>query len=365
MNSEKELQKVRRKELQAWFQGILPTLDASTSENNASVEIKHLSGDASFRRYFISHVGDYSYVLVDAPPEKEDSRTFVQVAEKLYSAGIQVPRVFSTNFDKGFMCLSFLGDTLLWEKLDLLQREIRVDEVNELYQQAFQILIKIQGIKEGSDILLPPFDSTTMLTELELFREWLCGGIMDLTLTDEDNNLLDEFFEILIGSALAQPQVCVHRDYHSRNIMVQADGSLGVIDFQDAVIGPVTYDLVSLIKDCYIIWPKTMIRKWALEYAAMIQKVGIIDSVDEEKFMLSFDMMGLQRHLKAVGIFSRLYLRDGKSGYLADIPRTLAYIKEVLGEYPDLEEVSKWFEKKIYPMLVTRLHAVVKGKEAL
>jgi N-acetylmuramate 1-kinase len=365
MNSDKEKQKIRHAELQAWFQGILPTLDASFQENNAEVEIKHLSGDASFRRYFISHVGDCSYVLVDAPPVKEDSRTFVQIAEKLHSAGIHVPRVFSTNFEKGFMCLSFLGETLLLEKLDALKQENQFAEVSKVYQEAFQVLLKIQSMREGSDILLPPFDSTTMLGEMGLFREWLCGGVMGLRLTKEDNDLLDDFFEILIESALKQPQVFVHRDYHSRNLMVQADGSLGVLDFQDAVIGPVTYDLVSLIKDCYIIWPKAMIREWALEYAALAHEAGIIESVDKAEFIVSLDMMGLQRHLKAVGIFSRLYLRDGKSGFLADIPRTLAYIKEVLGEYPELETVSKWFEKKIYPMLITRLHAVVKGKESL
>ena len=365
MNSDKEKQKIRHAELQAWFQGILPTLGASSQESAAKVELKHLSGDASFRRYFISHIGDYSYVLVDAPPEKEDNRTFVQIAEKLYSAGIHVPRVFSTNFAKGFMCLSFLGNTLLWDKLEALKQEDKIADVHRLYQEAFQILLKIQSINEGSDILLPPFDSTTMLTEMELFREWMCDGIMDLTLTKEDNQILDDFFEILIESALTQTQVCTHRDYHSRNLMVQEDGSLGVLDFQDAVIGPVTYDLVSLIKDCYIIWPKSMIREWALEYAALAQGAGIIESVDKEQFIVSFDMMGLQRHLKAVGIFARLYLRDGKPGYLVDIPRTLAYIKEVLGEYPELETVSKWFEKKIYPMLVTRLHAVVKGKESL
>ena len=201
MNSEKEQQKIRHAELQAWFQGILPTLDASSQESTAKVELKHLSGDASFRRYFISHVSDYSYVLVDAPPEKEDSRTFVQIAEKLYSAGIHVPRVFSTNFKKGFMCLSFLGDTLLWEKLDALKQENKFAEVHQVYQEAFQTLLKIQGINEGSDILLPPFDSTTMLAEMELFREWMCDGVMDLTLTREDNQILDDFLK----SSLSQP----------------------------------------------------------------------------------------------------------------------------------------------------------------
>ena len=360
MKSEKERQEKRQAELQIWFQDILPAL----GESNAHAILKPLTGDASFRRYFISTPDEQPYVLVDAPPEKEDNRTFVQVARSFLAAGLNVPRIFDVDYEKGFLCLSYLGDTLLWEKLDALRQQDDLAEVSAVYHQAFESLLRIQGIREGSEILLPPFDGTLLLAEMNLFREWFCEGIMGLRLSSEDNELLERFFELLIESALSQPQVCVHRDYHSRNLMVQGDEGLGIIDFQDAVFGPYTYDLVSLIKDCYIIWPKAMIRQWATDYARMAKTAGIVDSIKSDEFIHDFDLMGLQRHLKAVGIFSRLYLRDGKNGYLGDIPRTLAYIKEVMGDYPVLEEVAMWFDKKIYPTLVTKLNAAINRRSA-
>ena len=187
-------------------------------------------------------------------------------------------------------------------------------------------------------------------------QQYFSTVMVGLDLTEKDNILLESFFGKLIDIAQDQPQVCVHRDYHSRNLIFRPDGNFGVLDFQDAVIGPVTYDLVSLLKDCYISWPRAMIHELALEYANMARTAGIIDDFRSEEFLFSFDMMGVQRHLKAVGIFSRLYLRDGKAGYLPDIPRTLAYIKEVLSEYKEFYDVAHWMEQKIYPMLVTRLH---------
>jgi len=357
--SEKNRLEKRQAELQDWFFDILPSLDDSA----APALLQALSGDASFRRYFTSTCGDRIYVLVDAPPEKEDAHTFVQIAGNFLTAGINVPEVFASDFSRGFLCLSFLGETLLWEHLDQLRQDNRLVDVNQAYHHAFDILLKIQGIREGSEILLPPYDSVLLGAEVDLFRDWFCGGIMKLELTSGDHELLDGFFEHLIDSALGQTQVCVHRDYHSRNLLYAADGNFGVLDFQDAVIGPVTYDLVSLIKDCYISWPKAMIKEWALNYANMAQTAGIIPGYEADQFLYAFDMMGVQRHLKAIGIFSRLYLRDGKAGYLADIPRTMAYIKEVLADYPQHFQFAMWLEKHIYPMLWTRLRAVT-GRNA-
>lgn len=354
--SDKAVQQNRRAELQNWFQGILPSLGV---QDKTRVELRPLSGDASFRKYFTAIAGDRTYVLVDAPPAKEDNRAFVQVAEKFLAAGVNVPRVYDVNYASGFMCLSYLGDKLLWQQLDSLDKGGKVAEVHKTYLQAIDILLKIQGVREGSDILLPPYDGVLLLAEMELFREWFCSGIMGLDLSTEDEILLEYFFEKLIDNALEQPQVCVHRDYHSRNLMWQEDGNFGVLDFQDAVIGPFTYDLVSLIKDCYISWPKSMIREWALQYANRAQTAGLIDGFDDAAFLRSFDLMGVQRHLKATGIFSRLYLRDGKHGYLGDIPRTLAYIKEVLSDYPDMYPLGHWLEKHVYPMVVTRLNAIL------
>lgn len=353
--TDKALLQKRQAELQDWFLAILPDLN----EKPAKAQLVPLSGDASFRRYFTARPGEQTYVLVDAPPDREDSRTFVQIAEIFMDAQINVPRVYKADFSKGFLCLSYLGDTLLYTRLQSLQENNRLSEANTIYHHAFDILLKIQSIREGSNLLLPPFDGGLLQREMELFREWFCGGIMELDLSTKDSALLDRFFDYLIESALVQPQVCVHRDYHSRNLMYSADGNYGVLDFQDAVIGPVTYDLVSLVKDCYISWPRSLIREWALQYANKAQTAGIIDSFRDEEFLRSFDMMGVQRHLKAIGIFSRLYLRDGKPGYLADIPRTLAYVKEVLGDHPEMYEVGRWFERQVYPMLWTRLRSIL------
>jgi aminoglycoside/choline kinase family phosphotransferase len=341
----------RQQALQSWFNSLLPDLE-NTSD---SITIKPLSGDASFRRYFTGTSRMRTYVLVDAPPDKEDSRNFVQVARQFEAAGINVPHVYEADFEQGFMCLSWLGDTLLGEHLQALKNANHLAAVKTVYHRAFDSLLKIQSIREGSDILLPPFDGGLLLREMELFREWFCGGIMQLNLSRAEERVLDHFFDTLIDAALSQPQVVVHRDYHSRNLMYQPEGDLGVLDFQDAVIGPFTYDLVSLIKDCYISWPRPLIRDWAVSYANMAQTAGIVDSFEERTFLRSFDLMGVQRHLKATGIFSRLYLRDGKPGYLGDIPRTLAYVKEVLSENEDFIEVGKWFESQIYPLLWTRL----------
>jgi len=355
--TDKQALQQRHTELENWFYDALSVPDKSP--------LLPLSGDASFRHYFKATVGDTTYVLVDAPIDTEDSRTFVQIAENLRKVNVNVPEVFAVDYEKGFMCLSYFGETLLWDKLDTLKQQNGLTEVQGIYLQAFNILIKIQGIREGSVILLPPFDGVMLQTEMDLFREWFCSGIMELELTDKDNELLDHYFGLLIDAAMEQPQVCVHRDYHSRNLMYQADGNFGVLDFQDAVVGPVTYDVVSLIKDCYISWPKTMIREWALQYANMAQTAGVIGSFNDEEFLFGFDMMGVQRHLKATGIFSRLYLRDGKTKYLSDIPRTLSYIKEVLGDYPQMYGFGIWLEKNIYPMLITRVNNILKGKQAL
>lgn len=349
--SDKVLLQGRLIKLQNWFSDILPELGETASRP----EILPLSGDASFRRYFTSRPGNTTYVLVDAPPDKEDCHAFVQIAEKFLAAGVNVPRVFKVDYNKGFMCLSHLGDTLLNTRLQALKKADDTAEASRIYHSACEILVKIQSIREGSDILLPPFDGGLLMREMDLFRDWFCGGIMELSLSKAENGLLDHFYGMFIDSAQAQPQVCVHRDYHSRNLMYSENGNFGVLDFQDAVIGPVTYDLVSLVKDCYISWPQSLIREWALKYADMAQDAGIIDGYDESEFLRSFDLMGVQRHLKATGIFSRLYLRDGKPGYLADIPRTLAYVKEVLGDYPDLYPLGHWLERQVYPMLWTRL----------
>ncbi|RDH89592.1 MAG: aminoglycoside phosphotransferase [endosymbiont of Seepiophila jonesi] len=313
----------RIEQLKNWLSS-LPEIESYTFEP--------ASGDASFRRYFRIETGDKSYIAMDAPPEKEDTKPFIRMAEALESIGLRVPHIFARNQAEGFLLLSDLGKTLYLDCLD----ETNVDR---LYGDALGALVVIQacGPVEG----LTDYDRTLLLQEMELFREWLLERHHGLSLTDDEQSMLDAVFDFLAGNALDQPQVCVHRDYHSRNLMVTGQSNPGIIDFQDAVVGPVTYDLVSLLRDCYIQWPKACIEAWVMGYYELAVQSGVLRSEHEDQFLRWFDLMGVQRHLKASGIFARLNIRDGKPGYLQDIPRTLNYILEVAPDYPELEGLEK------------------------
>ncbi|RDH86779.1 MAG: aminoglycoside phosphotransferase [endosymbiont of Escarpia spicata] len=313
----------RIEQLKNWLSS-LPEIESYTFEP--------ASGDASFRRYFRIETGDKSYIAMDAPPEKEDTKPFIRMAEVLESIGLKVPHIFARNQAEGFLLLSDLGKTLYLDRLD----ETNVDR---LYGDALGALVVIQacGPVEG----LPDYDRLLLLQEMELFREWLLERHHGLCLTDDDQSMLDATFDFLAGNALDQPQVCVHRDYHSRNLMVTDQSNPGIIDFQDAVVGPVTYDLVSLLRDCYIHWPKARIEAWVMGYYELAVQSGVLRSEHEDQFLCWFDLMGVQRHLKASGIFARLNIRDGKPGYLQDVPRTLNYILEVAPDYPELEGLEK------------------------
>ncbi|MBL3527854.1 MAG: phosphotransferase [gamma proteobacterium endosymbiont of Lamellibrachia anaximandri] len=319
----------RIEQLKNWLSS-LPEIESYTFEP--------ASGDASFRRYFRIETGDKRYIAMDAPPEKEDTKPFIRMAEALESIGLNVPHIFARNQAEGYLLLSDLGKTLYLDRLD----ETNVDR---LYGDALGALVVIQacGPVEG----LPDYDRTLLLREMELFREWLLERHHGLSLTDDEQSMLDAAFDFLAGNALHQPQVCVHRDYHSRNLMVTDQSNPGIIDFQDAVVGPVTYDLVSLLRDCYIHWPKAHIEAWVMGYYELAVQSGVLRSEHEDQFLRWFDLMGVQRHLKASGIFARLNIRDGKPGYLQDIPRTLNYILEVAPDYPELEGLAKLIRRII------------------
>lgn len=351
----------RTKALQQWFQG-LEFQELLSTEGKGS-NLVPVSGDASFRRYFRSTIGSQSYILVDAPSNKEDSHPFVSVAREFLQQGVNVPVVHEVDYAAGFMCLSDLGNILLWEKLDQAQQDSTISpSASKLYQLAFDQLLKIQNCKVDSEFSLPLFDETLLHQEMTLFREWFCEGLLGLSLSQQELGLIESSYQFLIEAALAQPQVCVHRDYHSRNLLYQGEQA-GVIDFQDAVLGPFTYDLVSLLKDCYINWPRQQINDWALKYARMALDKNIISELGEG-FLQSFDLMGVQRHLKAIGIFSRLYLRDKRSAYLADIPRTLNYIRVVAMEYTELNEFSQWLEAAVVPHVEEVIQSSVVGESS-
>lgn len=305
-------------------------------------ELKPASGDASFRRYFrVTLDNGVTRIAMDAPPDKEDCEPFVRIARQFASLGLNVPRIFAEDHQQGFLLLGDLGETLY---LDVLNES----NVEMHYGDALSALLRLQT---SCDIRgLPVYDKALLMQEMELFRDWLLTRFLGQALSAVENRQLDDVFELLTANALEQPQVCVHRDYHSRNLMVPEAATAvapGILDFQDAVAGPLTYDLVSLLKDCYVDWPREQVVSWAMSYCRLAIDSGLLRSEDEEKFLRWFDLMGVQRHLKAAGIFARLYIRDGKAGYLKDIPRTVGYISQLKGVYPELDELIGLIEEKV------------------
>jgi len=302
------------------------------------------SADASFRRYFrVTLPGGGTRIAMDAPPDKEDCRPFVAVAGQLAAAGMHVPAILAQDLSQGFLLLEDLGSTHYLDVLD-------ADSADRLYGDAMGALLSLQacGPRDG----LPVYDAAMLQREMALFPDWLLDRHLDLALDEAERAMLAETFTQLTDNALAQPQVCVHRDYHSRNLLLPPSGQVpGVIDFQDAVIGPVTYDLVSLLKDCYIAWPQQRVDGWALSYFELAVKSGVLRAEHEDHFLRWFDLMGAQRHLKAAGIFARLNHRDGKPGYLNDIPRTLGYIVAAAARQPALQGLAELIDHRVLPAL--------------
>jgi len=303
-----------------------------------------VSGDASFRRYFrlLSH--GMSWILMDAPPEKEDSHPFVQIARAWEPLDIHAPVVHAVDLEQGYMLLSDLGDDLYLDSLN-------DGNADQLYGNAFSALTRLQQCQAVEGYPLPQYDNALLQREMDLFRDWFVRDLLGIELGAGVKHLLKEVSVFLVDSALDQPQVCVHRDYHSRNLLINGDDTPGVIDFQDAVIGPITYDLVSLLRDCYINWPDLRVYGWVDQFGEMLVTDQLLDTYDRDQFYRWFDLMGAQRHLKAVGIFARLNLRDGKPGYLGDIPRTLNYIIRVAGRYDTLATFSVWLQDVVVPAM--------------
>lgn len=306
--------------------------------NDQHCVVRPASADASFRRYFrVQTGGGSSYIVMDAPPDKEDCRPYIRIAQTLRTLGLNVPEIEAQDLERGFLLITDLGERLY---LDALCDST----APSLYADAMGALIRLQ---RGSPRLtwLPPYDAGLLRREMELFREWYLGRHLGLTLAASQQALLDRAFERLVATALEQPRVAVHRDYHSRNLMVAPQDNPGVLDFQDAVYGPVTYDLVSLLRDCYIAWGRGRVEQWVSDYYEEARRAGVAVGDDAKRFQHWFDRMGAQRHLKATGIFARLHHRDGKSGYLKDIPRTLAYVLEVTADDVELRELHEFLRE--------------------
>jgi len=292
----------------------------------ADDELRPASGDASFRRYFrIGSAEGRSCVVMDAPPDKEPLDSFLDIGRRLRAAGLTAPEVLARDEAQGFLLLEDLGDC---HYLDLLDDE----RADALYGDAMRAILSLQREVAADD--LPPYDETLLRREMELFPEWFVSGLLGLRIDAAQRASWRQITELLLHSALEQPRAFVHRDYHSRNLMWLDDArNPGILDFQDAVLGPVTYDLVSLLRDCYIAWPRERVEGWVTDFLA---QAGHLPETDPQVFLRWFDRMGAQRHLKAIGIFARLSLRDGKHGYLRDIPRSLDYLTEVSTRDPAL-----------------------------
>ncbi len=295
-------------------------------------QAKPASADASFRSYYRITTPRKTYVLMDAPPQHEDCRPFVAVSKLLSANGVNVPELYAIDFEQGFLLLEDFGDQLYLSAL-----ETNKDLHQTLYTQAIDSILSIQTIKDIKN-QLPLYDQTLLMNEMQLFTDWFIGKHLGAVLSSSEQTILNQAFTLLKQSALDQPQVVVHRDYHSRNLMI-VDTGPGVIDFQDAVFGPFTYDLASLLKDCYISWPTEVVQTHC-QYFLDNYNEEFKNEIRMSQFMRWFELMAAQRHLKAIGIFCRLNYRDGKAGYLNDIPRTMKYLLATAKKHPELEAFS-------------------------
>jgi aminoglycoside/choline kinase family phosphotransferase len=342
----------RDRDLHLWMQQSLAEqsqlLPRKADSQNTRLELRPLSGDAGFRRYFRLYADDAAsgLLLVDAPPETEDTPLFVGLARFLAAEAVRVPHIHVVDEQRGFLLVEDLGD-------GLLQFSLNQDSAPMLYGQALMDLLHWQQLPLP-DHLVVDYDQPMLRRELELFIDWFVADLLGYALSDEERSQLQQVFALLEKSATEQPRVLVHRDFHSRNLLLCAEGNLGIIDFQGAVMGPCTYDLASLLRDCYLTWPQDQVRRWALGYANLAYDAGLIPPVTEENWLRWFDWMGLQRHLKVLGIFSRLWLRDGRPQYLGDLSRVLAYVLNVAKDYPQLNWLNTWLNREILPLARAR-----------
>ncbi|MFI4890933.1 MAG: aminoglycoside phosphotransferase family protein [Steroidobacterales bacterium] len=305
--------------------------------------IEPASADASFRRYFRVTRDDESFIVMDAPPGKEDLQPYLQVTRMLAGIGLNVPWVLARDESRGLLLLTDLGKRLYLPELTTLVRAGR------LYADAFTALARMQTAGRTFAQALPMYDRALLVREMQLLPDWFLARHLQQPVGAAEHGMLERLFAFLVQASLGQPATFVHRDYHSRNLLVTAQDAPGIIDFQDAVRGPVTYDLVSLLKDCYVAWPAAEVRAWALQYREMLLTAGFDLGGTERDFLRWFDLAGLQRHIKVLGIFCRLYYRDGKSQYLHDLPRVLEYVRTAAEAYPETAEFARFIETRILP----------------
>jgi len=340
------------KGLFSWAQAQLSAQNWSMPVDGDLVGVA-LTGDAGMRRYYRLPT-EPSVLAVLAPPESEKNPQFVSIARYLREQGVHTPDVIAADFDRGFLLLEDFGDALYSEELtdesaELLYGEARMSLLR-LQQCPVTSIADASAKSEQALLTLDNYDSRRLGDEMRLFEQWFVPELLGYQLSDSERVMLDGLYTQLESEALRQPQVWVHRDFHSRNLLYREGNAPGVIDFQDAVRGPITYDLVSLLRDCYVRWEPERVERWALGYGNMAVEVGLMAPVTQHRFLRWFDWMGLQRHLKVLGIFARLSLRDGKAAYLNDLPLVIRYLLEVSDNYVELDGFRAWFEEVLLPL---------------
>lgn len=326
----------KQSEFQQWIADQLGTTEFSFAP---------LQGDASFRSYYRVATPTKRFIVMLAPPATERTDQFVTIARIWKAHDLPVPEIWGWEPTQGFVLLSDFGDTLLSHVLN----ETSVDM---LYQSAMQLLLKIP--KTATEGFYPAFDEAHIRLECSYFQEWFLDKLLGLEITPAVQDLLEQVFAQLVSDLREQPQVVIHRDYHSRNLMLlDQNNALGVIDFQDAMIGPFTYDLVSLLKDCYVAWPLPQVHFWAQSFLQKLHQEKRYLYIDTPQFLKWFDTTGLQRHIKVLGIFSRLKLRDNKPHYLQDIPRVMQYVLEVTHHAPEYKAFDHFLRNTVLPRMKT------------
>ena len=318
----------RQQQLGAWLNTVL---------QQANFSLTIASADASFRRYFrVSMVTPYlgfkTLIAMDAPPPQEDCTPFVNIAKLFLDAGLNAPQLIAQDLARGFLLLSDLGD-------DTYLSQLNSESAPKLYLDATNALIKLQIASKEN--VLPKYDETLLTREMQLFPDWYVNKHLNVSLTGEQQIILKNIFEVLNKNILSQGQVYVHRDFHSRNLMITKENNPGILDFQDAVYGAISYDLVSLLKDAYISWEEEQIIDWAVRYWQPAKKAGLPVPDDFSEFYRDFEWMGAQRHIKVLGIFARLSHRDGKDGYLKDMPLVMIYLRKVCERYVELRPMLR------------------------
>ena len=316
----------RLERLNAWLAEVLP---------ERRLRLEPASSDASFRRYFRVRSDGDTWIVMDAPPEKEACEPLVRVAGLLAQAGVHVPAILAQDTAQGFLLLSDLGTQTY---LDILDDR----NADALFRDAVEALLKWQRATRPG--VLPPYDAVLLKREMELFSTWYVGRHLGVALAPRQREALEALFRLLVDSARAQPQVYVHRDYMPRNLML-SEPNPGVLDFQDAVEGPITYDLVSLFRDAFVSWPEERVLDWTIRYWEKARRAGLPVEADFSAFYRAFEWMGLQRHLKVLGIFARLHYRDGKPQYLADTPRFMGYARAVAQRYRELAPLARLLDE--------------------